>query len=89
MSQPKNVQIPYETFMALIEMLEYMDTSIFAEDFKELFNILLGELQTKKKRLELREDYGRLIAANKTGDEDKQLEARIEYFKKRNNLRFS
>jgi len=88
MATPKNVQIPYELFMAIIDVLEYVDASKYADDFQSLFDAVLEELKTKKKRLELREDYSRLIEANKSGDEDKQLEARIEYFKKRNQLRF-
>jgi Skp family chaperone for outer membrane proteins len=88
MSQPKNVQIPYDLFMALIDMLEHIDTSRYSDDFRTLFEAVQEELQNKKRRLELREDYSRLIAANKTGDEDKQHEARIEYFKNRNSLHF-
>jgi len=88
MGNPKNVQIPYELFMALIDMLEYIDSSKYPDDFRDLFEAVLEDLRVKKKRLELREDYSRLIAANKSGDEDKQLEARIEYFKNRNLLRF-
>lgn len=82
---PKNVQIPYELFKALLDTLKYVDVSNYAEDFQNVFNSVLEGLRDKQKRMELRDDYGRLAAANKSGDEDKQYEARIEYLKKKNN----
>ena len=87
MNTPKNVQIPYDDFLLLIVILEYMDTSNSSQDFIYLHESILKSLKEKKKRIELREDYRRLINANRSGDDDKALEARIDYFKKRNNLK--
>jgi len=85
MAEPKNIQIPYTLFKSLLEVLEYIDISNYAEDFQSLYNGVLEGLQDKKKRIELREVYGKLAAANKTEDEDAQTEARIEYLRKKNN----
>lgn len=84
MDKPKNVQIPIELFNAIVDVMEYIDTSTYASDFKDIFDNVLYALQEKKKKMELREDYQRLIIANKSADEDKQTEARIEYLKNKN-----
>lgn len=81
----KNVQISLELFLALLDTLEYIDTSNYAKDFKNQFEGVLDALKEKKRRMDLREDYSRLIAANKKGDEDKKFDARIEYLKQKNN----
>ena len=88
MAAPKNIQIPYGLFMVLVEVLENIDVSNKTDDFQALYGAVLAELQNKKMRLALRDDYSRLIVANKSGDEDKQLQARIEYFKNRNKVHF-
>ena len=84
MNPPKNVQIPYSVFISLLDTLEYIDLSNYAADFRTQFESVLEALRNKKRQLERREDYSRLIAANKTGDEDKKHEARIQYLSKRN-----
>lgn len=81
MDKTKNVQIPLELFNAVVDIMEYIDTSNYASDFKNIFENVLEALQEKKNKMNLREDYQRLIAANKSGNEDKQIEARIEYLK--------
>ena len=82
-NKQKNVQIPTELFNALLDVLEYIDVSNYAPDFQAAFNSVLEGLQDKKKKMELREDYSRLITANKTGNENEQDGARIEYLKNR------
>lgn len=81
MDKPKNVQIPIELFNSIIDVMEYIDTSNYASDFKDIFENVLEALRDKKNKMNLREDYQRLISANKSGNEDKQIEARIEYLK--------
>jgi hypothetical protein len=82
--KPKNVQIPLELFNALLDTLEYIDVSNYTEDFKNQFEWVFDELKDKKKRMDLREDYGRLLAANKSDDLEKQTDARIEYLRNKN-----
>jgi len=82
----KNVQIPLELFNRLLYVLEYIDMSNYAEDYQNEFGSVLEALQDKKKRMELREDYGKMIDANKSGDEDKQIDARIQYLQNKRNL---
>jgi hypothetical protein len=84
--KPKNVQITVELFNRLVDVLGYIDTSNYAEDFKDDFEGILWALQDKKRRMELREDYKGLLDANKSGDEEKQFDARIKYLRNRNDL---
>lgn len=87
MTAPNNIQIPYILFERVLEVLGQIDASEYTEDFQCLYNRVLAELRDKQLRIELRDAYGRLAAANKTGDEDAQIEARIEYLKQRNTIR--
>lgn len=82
----KSVQIPYDVFKSLLWVLESLDTSNYDESFKEEFEDILEALRTKKIAIEKREAYSQLIDANKTKDEDNQIEKRIEYLKKRNSF---
>lgn len=77
MSQPKNVQIPYKTFLDLLETLEYIDTSTFAADFQIQFEDVLEALQDKKRSLDRRDAY----TAYKTAQGHQRDEKRIEYMK--------
>jgi len=86
MAEPKNIQIPYTLFKNLLEVFEYIDISNYTEDFQAMYNNVVEELQEKQRRMELREAYGKLAAANKTNNEDTQHEARIDYLRKKNNL---
>lgn len=83
---PKNIQIPYETFKRLLYVMEYINLSNYDEVFKEEFEGVLDDLRDKQKAIDKRELYSQLINANKESDEDKQIDTRIEYLKKRNSL---
>lgn len=83
MEKSKNVQISVELFNMVLNVMEYIDISNYAADFQDIFNSVLEDLQEKKNKMELREDYQRLINANKSGNEDKQHEARIKYLQNR------
>lgn len=84
MSNPKNIQIPYEAFKQLLYVLEYIDLSNYDESFKIEFEGILWLLKEKQNSLEARQAYSKLIEANKAGDEGQQFEARIEYLQKKN-----
>lgn len=77
MDKPKNVQIPYETFVNLLEILEYIDTTAYADDFKIQFDTVFEVLCKKKRSLKRRESY----TAYKTSHGDQRDEQRIEYLK--------
>lgn len=83
MSDPKNIQMPYEDFKSLLDMLEYIDVSNYTEDFQMQFNDVLSTLQAKRNSIASRQAYSNLIQANKTGDEGQKFEARVEYLKKK------
>lgn len=86
MPTPKNIQIPYETFKRLLYVMEYINLSNYDETFKEEFEGVLDDLKDKQKAIDKREIYSQLINANKDSNEDKKIDARIEYLKKRNSL---
>ena len=86
LSEPKNVQIPYELFKSLLDLLEYVDIENYSEDYQSAFMGILEALKDKQRRIAIREDYGRLVVANKIGDEDKKFDARMNYLRNRNTL---
>lgn len=77
MNKPKNIQIPYETFLELLELLEYIDTSNYADDFRIQFDSILDVLRDKDKSLKRREAYTNY----KNSHGDQRDEQRIEYLK--------
>jgi hypothetical protein len=82
----KNIQIPLELFNRLVDVLGYIDTSNYTEDFRSELEAVLDALRDKKRRMGLREDYKKLVDANKSGDEGKQIDSRIKYLRNRNDL---
>lgn len=82
---PKNIQIPYNDFKRLLWVLESIDTQDYDEAFKMEFEAVLDILRGKENALAKRQAYSSLIAANKSGDEDKKIDARIEYLQRKNN----
>lgn len=77
MDKPKNIQIPYETFLTLLELLEYIDISDYAEDFQMEIQTTLDTLHKKRQSLKRRESY----TSFKTSHGDQRDENRIEYLK--------
>jgi len=82
----KNIQIPLELFNHLVDVLGYIDTSSYTEDFRSELEGVLEALRDKKRRMGLREDYKKLVDSNKSDDEGKQIDSRIQYLRNRNNL---
>lgn len=77
MNPPKNVQIPYQTFLDLLEIFSYIDTAIFAEDFQMQFVAVYEALQDKQHSLDRRDAY----TAYKTAQGNQRDEKRIEYMR--------
>ena len=87
MPAPKNVQIPYSSFLQMVKLCEEMKAAIHINslrfDYYSDLEDVLSVLYSKQAALERREAYGKLITANSEGDEDSQTEARINYLNKR------
>jgi len=87
MANPENVKIPYRTFKQMIAVCKEMKYTIDVNQLKfgyysDLEDILMI-LENKEHSLETRQSYSKLAAANKSGSEDEQISARVEYLKKR------
>lgn len=80
---PKNIQIPYELFKRLLNVLNDLEVSNYDEPFKNEFKAVLQALKAKNESLDRRQAYSQLISASKSGDIDQQLDARLEYLKKK------
>ena len=87
MQTPKNIQIPYQTFQQLTKLCQEIKELIIINslsfDYYSDLEDVISTLKAKQNSLDNRQTYGRLVAANKTDDEDKKTEARIEYLKNR------
>jgi len=87
MANPENVKIPYHTFKQMLAICEEMKYVIdihqlkfgYYSDLEDVMTVL----ENKRHSLELRQSYSKLASANKGDDENAQIDARIEYLKKR------
>jgi hypothetical protein len=80
----KSVLIPASRLQRIIELLEHLDISNY-DIFVQLEHIdNLKFLQGKKSRLELRDNYAKIILAN---NEDDRHDARISYLQHKALLR--
>jgi len=76
----KNVMIPLALMNRIIELLGYWDLSNYDAVIElEHFEVLRA-LNIKKRRLELRDDYAKIIRA---GNQDDRDDARIQYLQNR------
>jgi hypothetical protein len=80
----KNVTIPLTIMEAIIELLEYWDVSKNDVVTQLEHHNVLEFLKLKKRRLELRDDYAKIISAK---NEDVRHDARIQYLQEKSWLR--
>ncbi|MCL2593755.1 MAG: hypothetical protein FWD82_10400 [Defluviitaleaceae bacterium] len=85
--QPKNVQIPFQTFQQMAKLCEEMQEFLLIHqlnfDYYSDLEDVLATIQAKQASFERRQAYGELMTANKDGDEDKQTQARINYLQQK------
>jgi len=79
----KNVMIPHDLFMRVVDLLEYWDIPD-SHDLRFEYFYILRELKVKIQRLELRDTYSKIISAKNEND---RFDARIEYMRKRSSIR--
>ena len=80
----KNVMIPLGFMETVIDLLGYWDLSAYDLCVQLWHHNVLEFLKLKKRGLELREDYAKMIRAK---DEDDRHDARIRYLQERSRLR--
>ena len=79
----KNVQIPIDLFHQIIDLLGYWDTSKYDISIQDDYNYIVDELNKKRQKMELREQYKNVV--NAASEDDRDM-ARIEYLKQKNQL---
>jgi hypothetical protein len=79
----KNVMIPLQLFLRVVDLLQYWDIPP-NHDLRFEYRDILWVLNVKIQKLELREAYSKMVAAN---NENQRHDARIEYLRLKNNLR--
>jgi hypothetical protein len=79
-----NVLIPLALMCRIVELLEYWDASNYDVVIQHERLDVLNALHLKKRKLELREDYSKIVFAK---NEDDRLNARINYLQNRSCLR--
>ena len=72
----KNVQIPLDLFIDIVELLDYLNTDNWDITLKVLYDSILERVRTKQDSMALREFYAGVVRAT---DEDKQHDARMLY----------
>ena len=79
----ENVKIPLSLLEQVIELLEYVDVSMYDEPIPSMHETVLFALYKKRSQLELRQAYAEIIFAK---DEDEQFDARMRYLQKKRNI---
>ena len=75
-----NVKIPVSLLEQAIELLEYVDVSMYDEPIPWEYDQVLSAFRKKRLKLELRRAYAEIIFAQ---DEDKRFDARMRYLQKK------
>lgn len=76
----ENAKIPLSLLEQAIELLEYIDVSIYDEPIPWEYEIVLSAFRKKRRQLELRRAYAEIIFAP---NEDKRFDARMRYLQKK------
>jgi hypothetical protein len=76
MAKDKNIIIPYSLLLRTIDLLEYINISMYDLAIQNDYNDILGDFNDKKRRVALRDTYAEIIYAN---DDDSRHDARMRY----------
>jgi hypothetical protein len=76
-------KIPLSLLEQAIELLEYIDVSIYDEPIPWEYEIVLSAFRKKRRQLELRRAYAEIIFAP---NEDKRFDARMRYLQKKRHI---
>ena len=76
-----NVMIPLSLLNQLTDLLAYWDASKYDLTIQLELHDVLQQLTIKKRRLDLRDDYAKIICAK---DEEGRHDARIQYLQAKN-----
>jgi len=76
MSNGKNVLVPVSLVNKIIELLGCLDTSKYDRAIREDYDDILLALNVKMQKLEIRDAYSKIIAAD---SEDRRHDARMDY----------
>jgi glutaredoxin-related protein len=76
MAKDKNVIIPYTLLLRTIELLEYINKSMYDFVIQQDYDDILHAFNEKKRRIELRDTYAEIVHAK---DEDSRHDARMRY----------
>ena len=79
----ENIKIPLSLLEQAIELLEYIDVSIYDEPIPWEYEIVLSAFRKKRRQLELRRAYAEIIFAP---NEDKRFDARMRYLQKKRHI---
>ena len=79
----ENIKIPLSLLEQAIELLEYIDVSIYDEPIPWEYEIVLSAFRKKIRQLELRRAYAEIIFAP---NEDKRFDARMRYLQKKRHI---
>ena len=71
---PRTVQIPYETFLRLLEAFDYLDISRYPPDVQMLLDSILSDLNSKKLSLERREAFSNFKASHGADRDEKRIQ---------------
>ncbi len=80
----KNITIPYELLVKVIEILECLSYVAHDSDLDEDYDDVLFALKKKQASIELREAYSRIIYAE---DEEARFDARMNYLQEKRRVR--
>jgi hypothetical protein len=79
----ENVKIPLSLLEQAIELLEYIDVSIYDEPIPWEYEIVLSAFRKKRRQIELHRTYAEIIFAP---NEDKRFDARMRYLQKKRHI---
>ena len=76
----QNIMVPLSLLIQIIELLDQWDLSEYGPTICDDYNNVFGALTTKKRKIELRHSYAKILGA---ADDEARDEARIQYLQQK------